>query len=104
MIHTVAVLAPLAVVIWLAGGPVVMAVPVLAVLGRWRPRWLPPIALGSMLIAGAAAASTSSPTVTGSGAFGGLAQACALVALTAALMPATIAAAARSADQGERAA
>jgi hypothetical protein len=40
------------------------------------------------MIAGLAAASTSSPTAIGSGAFGGLAQACALVALTAALMPA----------------
>jgi arabinofuranan 3-O-arabinosyltransferase len=87
--RTGAVFVPLAVVIGLAGGPVVLAVPVLACLGWWRPRWLPPVALGAMLIAGVAAASASSLTAVGSGAFGGLAQACALVALTAALMPGT---------------
>jgi len=65
----------------------VIAVPVLAALGWWRPRWLPPVAFGAMLLAGVAAAITSSPTAIGTGAFGGLAQACALVALTAALMP-----------------
>ena len=64
-----------------------MAVPVLACLGWWRPRWLPPVALGAMLIAGIVAASAGSPTALGGGAFGGLAQACALVALAAALMP-----------------
>jgi arabinofuranan 3-O-arabinosyltransferase len=85
---TVAVFVPLAVVIWLAGGPLVIAVPALACLGWWRPRWLPPVALCSMLIAGVAAATAGDPTAMGSGAFGGLAQACALVALTAALMPA----------------
>jgi arabinofuranan 3-O-arabinosyltransferase len=87
--RTGAVFVPLAVVIGLAGGPAALAVPVLACLGRWRPRWLPPVALGAMLIAGVAAASASSLTAVGSGAFGGLAQACALVALTAALMPVT---------------
>ena len=65
-----------------------LAVPVLAGLGWWRPRWLPPVALGSMLIAGIAAATAGNPTAMGSGAFGWLAQACALVALAAALMPA----------------
>jgi hypothetical protein len=57
-----------------------------------------------MMIAGAAAASTSSPTAIGSGAFGGLAQACALVALAAALMPAASRPAAEPPDPGERAA
>jgi arabinofuranan 3-O-arabinosyltransferase len=66
----------------------VLAVPALACVAWWRPRWLPPIAFGAMLAAGVAAASASNLTATGSGAFGGLAQACALVALTAALMPA----------------
>ena len=65
-----------------------LAVPVLACVAWRRPRWLPPIAFGAMLAAGVAAASASNLTATGSGAFGGLAQACALVALTAALMPA----------------
>jgi arabinofuranan 3-O-arabinosyltransferase len=86
--RTAAVFLPLAVVIGLAGGPAAVAVPALACLAWWRPRWLPPIAFGAMMIAGVAAAGTSSPTAMGSGAFGGLAQACALVALTAALMPA----------------
>jgi arabinofuranan 3-O-arabinosyltransferase len=88
MTRTVAVFVPLAAVIWLAGGPLVVAVPVLAGLGWWRPRWQPWVALGAMLIAGIAAATAGNPTAMGSGAFGWLAQACALVALTAALMPA----------------
>ncbi len=82
-----AVFVPLTVVIGLAGGPAAVAVPALACLGWWRPRWLPPLALGAMLIAGIVAASAGSPTALGGGAFGGLAQACALVALAAALMP-----------------
>ena len=86
--RTVALVVPLAVVIWLAGGPMVLAVPLLAGLGWWRPRWLPPVALGSMLLAGMVAVGSGSFTAMGSGAFGGLAQAFALVALTAALMPA----------------
>jgi arabinofuranan 3-O-arabinosyltransferase len=101
----VALVVPLAVVIWLAGGPMVLAVPLLAGLGWWRPRWLPPVALGSMLFAGVLAASSGSFTAMGSGAFGGLAQAFALVALTAALMPAiarpTTGITERSADLGE---
>ena len=83
----------------------VLAVPLLAGLGWWRPRWLPPVALGSMLLAGVVAASSGSVTAMGSGAFGGLAQAFALVALTAALMPAIAGApggrSGRSADLGE---
>ena len=62
---------PLAVVIWLAGGPMVLAVPLLAGLGWRRPRWLPPVAFGSMLLAGVVAASAGSFTAMGSGAFGG---------------------------------
>ncbi len=85
--RTIAVFVPLTVVVWLAGGLAAAAVPVLACLGWWRPRWLPPTAFGAMLTAGVVAASSSSLTVVGDGAFGGLAQACALVALTAALMP-----------------
>jgi arabinofuranan 3-O-arabinosyltransferase len=85
--RTAAAFVLLAVVIGLAGGPAAAAVPVLACLGWWRPRWLPLVALGAMLIAGVVAASSGSFTQLGSGAFGGLAQACALVALTAALMP-----------------
>jgi arabinofuranan 3-O-arabinosyltransferase len=103
--RTVAPVVALAAVIWLAGGPMGLAVPLLAGLGWWRPRWLPPVALGSMLLAGVAAASSGSFTAMGSGAFGALAQAFALVALAAALMPAIVGAsggrAGRSADLGE---
>jgi len=78
----------LAVVIGIAGGPVVVVVPVLAGLGYWRPRWLPWVALGTMLLAGVVAV-TSNPATVGNGVFSGAAQACALVALAAALIPDT---------------
>jgi len=85
----------------------VLVVPLLAGLGWWRPRWLPPVALGSMLLAGVVAACSGSFTAVGSGAFSGLVQAFALVALTAALMPAiaptTTGTAERPADPGESA-
>ncbi|HEX8007008.1 MAG TPA: discoidin domain-containing protein, partial [Trebonia sp.] len=96
--------AALAAVTWLAGGLVVIAVPVLVGIGLWRPRWLPPVAMVAMLIAGIAAASSGSPATMGSGAFGSVAQACSLVALAAALMPAVGRAATRPADRKERAA
>ncbi len=85
--RTTAVFVPLAVVIGLAGGPAAVVVPVLACLDWRRPRWLPRVAFGAMLAAGVVTASASSRTALGSGAFGSLAQACALVALTAALLP-----------------
>jgi arabinofuranan 3-O-arabinosyltransferase len=76
------------VLIALVGGPVALAVPVLAVIGvRW-PRLLPGIAAAAMLGAGAVAATTAHPTAMGSGAFAATAQVCALVALAAALVPA----------------
>jgi arabinofuranan 3-O-arabinosyltransferase len=75
------------VLIALVGGPVVVAVPVLAVIAALRPRLLPPISLAFMLAAGVIAAVASSPAAIGSGAFGPYAQACALVALAAALYP-----------------
>lgn len=96
--------AALAIVIWLAGGVVVIAVPVLAAIGWWRPRWLPPVALLAMTVVGVAAASSASPVTMGSGVFSRLAQACSLVALTAALMPALGRAAPRPPDRDERAA
>lgn len=80
-------IALLTALIFLAGGPVAIAVPVLALIaGRW-PRWLPAIALCAMLSAGVVAASAAQPPALGTGAFGGVAQACALVALAAAVMP-----------------
>jgi arabinofuranan 3-O-arabinosyltransferase len=71
----------------LVGGPVVLAVPVLAVVASMRPRWLPVISLAAMLIAGFIAATSAAPATIGSGAFGSATQAFALVALAAALMP-----------------
>ena len=88
--------------IFVAGGPVALAVPVLACLSwllpRWagRARWLgPPTAVLPLLaFAGMTASgllSAARPAGTGLlGTFGGPAQVCALVALAAALSPATL--------------
>jgi arabinofuranan 3-O-arabinosyltransferase len=84
----VAVFIPLAVLIGIAGGPVAIVVPVLACVAYRWPGWLPWVAFGAMVLAGVVAA-TGHPAAMGSGAFSGLAQACALVALTAALIPYT---------------
>ena len=78
---------PVAVVVVVAGGPVAIAVPVLAIINNWRARWLPVIAACAMLTAGVVAATARTPNALGSGPFSGPAQACALVALAAALMP-----------------
>jgi arabinofuranan 3-O-arabinosyltransferase len=79
--------AALGLLVLLVGGPVVIAVPLLVVIAIWRPRWLPLISLGAMLVAGFIAATTPSPASVGAGTFGAAAQAFALVALAAALMP-----------------
>ena len=86
---------PLAVagLIVLVGGPLVLAVPVLAVIAALRPRWLPAVSLAAMLAAGLIAATAAAPAAIGSGAFGPAGQACALVALAAALYPAVATAA-----------
>jgi arabinofuranan 3-O-arabinosyltransferase len=85
--RSAAILLPIAIVIAVAGGSVVIAVPVLAVIGGWRPRWLPGIAAGAMLAAGLLIATSRVDTALGSGPFSGAAQACALIALAAALLP-----------------
>jgi arabinofuranan 3-O-arabinosyltransferase len=82
--------------IFVAGGPVALAVPVLACLAWLPPRspgrttrrmWLPWIALAGMVASGLLSA--AQPFGRGLlGPFGGPAQACALVALAAALIPA----------------
>ncbi|HYK28003.1 MAG TPA: hypothetical protein VEV61_08560 [Streptosporangiaceae bacterium] len=81
---------PLLGVILLAGGPIAVAVPVLAVLERWRQRWLPAVAFAGMLAAGVISATARTPTNLGSGPFSAAAQVCALVALAAALMPGNV--------------
>jgi arabinofuranan 3-O-arabinosyltransferase len=77
-----------AVVLALVGGPLVAAVPVVLVLGWWRPRWVPWLAFAAMCVAGAlAVTSLAHGPQTGAGAFGWPAQAAALIALAAALTP-----------------
>jgi arabinofuranan 3-O-arabinosyltransferase len=80
---------PLAVValVILIGGPVALAAPLLVVVAVLRSRWLPVISLAAMLVAGLAAATVATPATIGTGSFGPVAQACAVVALAAALMP-----------------
>jgi arabinofuranan 3-O-arabinosyltransferase len=73
--------------ILLVGGPVVLAVPLIAIVAALRPRWLPVISLAAMIVAGLIAASAGVSGAANSGAFGPGAQACALVALAAALYP-----------------
>ncbi|MGO8959891.1 MAG: alpha-(1-_3)-arabinofuranosyltransferase family protein [Streptosporangiaceae bacterium] len=85
----VAVFIPLAGVIVVAGGLIAVVVPGLAIFGRWRPRWLPAIAFLAMLAAGITAAIARTPTAIGNGAFSGTAQVFGLLALAAALIPAS---------------
>jgi arabinofuranan 3-O-arabinosyltransferase len=80
-------LAALTAMIAIVGGPVALAVPVLAIASsRWRG-WYGGIAAGGMIAAGVLTATAAHPALRGTGAFGGAAQACALIALAAALMP-----------------
>jgi arabinofuranan 3-O-arabinosyltransferase len=76
-----------AVLVFVVGGPAVLAVPVLAALAYLWPRRLPVLAFAGMLAAGVITALAAAPAAMGSGAFGAPAQACALVALAAALIP-----------------
>jgi arabinofuranan 3-O-arabinosyltransferase len=80
--------AAVVVLILLVGGPVVLALPVLAIIAAVRPRWLPVVSLVAMLAAGLIAAAAAAPATLGGGAFGPAGQACALLALAAALYPA----------------
>jgi arabinofuranan 3-O-arabinosyltransferase len=80
-------LLPLAAIIFAVGGPIVLAVPVLAFAGRWSARLLSAVAIAAMLTAGLIAATATTPTTLGDGPFSAAAQAAALIALTAALMP-----------------
>ena len=78
----------LAVLLTVVGGPMVLTVPLAVVLAYYLPRWSGWVAFAAMTAAGLFSALAAHPTVAGTGAFGGPAQACALVALTIALVPA----------------
>ncbi len=81
-----ATLGALGVLMLAVGGPVVLAVPILALLAwRWPGR-LPLLACAPARRRVLTALAVN-PAVTGSGAFGAPAQACALIALAAALTP-----------------
>lgn len=76
-------------VVAVAAGPLALAVPVLAVAARFRPAVLGPIAAAAMTGAGLVAAiGAGEPVAAAEGAFSGLAQVLALVALSAALVTA----------------
>jgi arabinofuranan 3-O-arabinosyltransferase len=75
--------------VFAVGGLVACVVPALAVLASRWPRWLPAVAAVGILAAGVVTATAANPTTVGIGAFSATAQVCALVALAAALMPAT---------------
>jgi hypothetical protein len=76
------------VVLALIGGPLVIAVPVVVVLAWLLPAWRPWLAFAAMCAAGAVALpDLGKPPQLGVGAFSAAAQAAALIALTAALVP-----------------
>ena len=77
----------LALLLALVGGPVALAVPVLAAIGYLWPSWCAPISFAAALAAGLVTALAPDAAAPATGAFGGPAQACALIALTAALIP-----------------
>jgi arabinofuranan 3-O-arabinosyltransferase len=75
--------------VFVTGGLVALAVVVLAGVAYWRPRWLPAVALAAMAASGLLAAVGRLPEGTSAlGPFSAPAQATALVALAAALLPA----------------
>ena len=80
-------LGALAVLLAVIGGPMVLAVPLAVVLAYYWPRWCGWTAFAAMVAAGVLTALAAHPAQAGTGAFGGPAQACALIALTVALVP-----------------
>ncbi len=70
------------------GGPLVVAVPVLVLLARAWPNRYGVLAFAAAVVSGLLAALSAHPAAPTSGTFGGPAQAFALVALAAALIPA----------------
>jgi len=65
----------------------VLVVPVLLLVAAVLPGWYGALAFAGMTTAGVLAALAPHPGVTGTGAFSGPAQVCALVALAVALTP-----------------
>lgn len=77
----------LTVVMALVAGPLALVVPVLAVVARWRPGALVPVAAAAMAAAGVAAATgAGAPVSADRGAFGAVAQVLAVVAVSAAVV------------------
>jgi len=75
-------------VVFVIGGPVVLVVPVLVFIGSRRPTWLPWVAFVGMTAAGVVAAlNPGTGALSRIGAFSAPAQVCALIALSAVLVP-----------------
>ncbi|HEX9067026.1 MAG TPA: alpha-(1-_3)-arabinofuranosyltransferase family protein [Streptosporangiaceae bacterium] len=81
-------LAALAALLAVVGGPMVLAVPFAVALALYLPRWCGWVAFTAMIAAGVLTALAVHPAEAGTGAFGAPAQACALLALAVALVPA----------------
>jgi len=78
-------------VVLVIGGPLVFAVPVLVYIGARRPTWLPVIAFVGMAAAGVIAGlNPGTGALSQLGAFSAPAQVCALIALSAVLVPVTV--------------
>ena len=78
-----------AVLVFVTGGLAALAVVALACVAYWRARWLPAVAMAAMVASGLLAAVASLPAGTSTlGPFSAPAQATALVALAAAILPA----------------
>jgi len=73
--------------VYVVGGPVAAAVPVLVLVAAFMPGWYGALAFAGMTTAGVLTALAPHPDVSGTGAFSAAAQACALVALAVALTP-----------------
>ena len=74
--------------VFVIGGPIVVIVPILLFVGSRRPTWLPWVAVVGMTAAGVVAAlNPGDGALSHIGAFSAPAQVCALIALTAVLVP-----------------
>ena len=77
-----------AAVVFVIGGPLVLGVPVLILIGSRRPAWLPWISFAGMTVAGiVAAVNPGNGALSRVGAFSASAQVCAVIAVSAVLVP-----------------